>query len=63
MAVCSKYPVSLVDGLEQAAEAGSVLNRPEAIKRGSEQANVILGQQADSYDTLVFHVYLDSPVS
>jgi hypothetical protein len=61
MTLSSKYAISLVDGLEQAAKAGGLLNRPQAIKRGPEQANVILRQQADSYDTLLLHVHLDSP--
>jgi hypothetical protein len=50
-----KLPVGLVDGSQQLAKRGSLLDRPGAIECGPERREIVTGEQSDSHDSILRH--------
>jgi hypothetical protein len=50
-----QLPVSLINGPQQLAERGGLLDRPYPVEGRAEQAQVMPGQKSDSYDAILSH--------
>ncbi len=51
-----QLPVGLIDGPQQLAERGGLLDRPYPVEGRAEQAQVMPRQQSNGYDAFLSHL-------